>query len=212
MHRIKPILFPMIYMLSIPAMNSLYVLLNNPQRGFHTLVTQLDTEIPYIKYFIVPYVIWYAFIFLTFLYLCIKDRKVYMQTLLTYNLGMLVCFVCYFVFQTSVPRPDLMGDDFFTKMVAYVYASDQPYNCFPSIHCLSSYIMFLAIDKVENKQWYIPVLVKGSALIIIVSTLFVKQHVLLDALAAMLLADLLLKLVHHADTVRNLLPEKSTTH
>lgn len=187
---------PLSFMLSIPVLGLFYTLLNNPDRGVHSLVTDIDKGIPLVKIFIVPYISWYIFIFLTLSYLCFKDRNTYYKTLLAYNISLAICYLVYFTYQTTVPRPVLVGDDIFTKFLSYIYSADQPYNCFPSIHVLTSYLMIKAISasSIKNKLNYI--VISGTAGLIIISTLLVKQHVVLDALAAILLGDIVFKLVN----------------
>ena len=46
----------------------------------------------------------------------------------------LVSYFFYFFFQTEVIRPVLIGTDLFTRMIQNVYAGDNPYNDFPSLH------------------------------------------------------------------------------
>lgn len=190
---------PLSYMLSIPILNIFYALLNNADRGAYSLVTDLDQTIPFLKGFIVPYIIWYFFILGTFVYFCLKDKKVYYRTLLAYNLGLLACYGIYFVFQTHVPRPELVGQDVMTKLVALIYSQDQPYNAFPSIHVLSTFLMVKGINKCRGKNYLNQSLVYANAVLIILSTLFVKQHVILDVLAAIVLGSLLFDLVYHAN-------------
>lgn len=179
--------------LTIVPLNILYVLLNNSDRGSRSLVTKLDNSMPFIKEFIVPYIIWYAFIFFTLAYLCYKDKETFYITVVSYNLGLIASYITFFLFQTHVPRPELSGNDIFTKLVMIIYGNDQPYNCFPSIHVLTSFLMVKAImaSKCKNKTnlsiiWTLSVL-------IILSTLFVKQHVILDAVSGIIYADLIFR-------------------
>lgn len=187
---------PLSFILSIPVLGLFYSLFNNPNRGVHSLVTDIDQGIPLVKIFIVPYISWYIFIFLTLSYLCFKDKDTYYKTLLAYNLSLIICYLVYFTYQTTVPRPVLVGDDIFTKFLSYIYSADQPYNCFPSIHALTSYLMIKAIStsSIKNKLNFI--IISGTAGLIIISTLLVKQHVVLDALSAILLGDMVFKLVN----------------
>lgn len=205
MRIVKENILALCLLLSIPLLNIIYQVLNHGERGARQLITAVDQQIPFLEIFVVPYVLWYAFIFLMFVYFCIYDRTIYYRTLLSFCAGMLVCYVIYFFFQTTVPRPELMSDGIFTKMVQYVYGADQPFNCFPSIHVLSSYLMILGIR--HSKLWTIKkdIIVSTISYSIILSTLFVKQHVVLDVVAGILLGSLLFKLFYYleAETVSN---------
>jgi membrane-associated phospholipid phosphatase len=200
---VKENILALCLLLSIPLLNIIYQVLNNGERGARQLITAVDHQIPFLEIFVVPYLLWYAFIFLMFVYFCIYDRAIYYRTLISFCVGMLVCYVIYFFFQTTVPRPELAGNGIMTSMVQYVYGADQPFNCFPSIHVLSSYLMILGIR--HSKLWTIKkdIIVSSIAYSIILSTLFVKQHVVLDVVAGVLLGSLLFKLFYYleAETV-----------
>ncbi len=202
MSKFKEISCQLLLLLSIPIVKILYVLLNNPGRGAISLVTDIDRNIPFLKGFIVPYIGWYFFIFAVLIYFCFKDRKMYHKSLIAINLGILVCYAVYIIFQTTVPRPVLTGDDIFTRLVAFIYSVDRPYNCFPSIHTLVSSILIMAINKSKIKKSRNTVIITGVAVCIILSTLFVKQHVTLDVVAAILLGRAIFKLVYDFDFER----------
>ncbi|ANC76046.1 hypothetical protein ABE65_004160 [Fictibacillus phosphorivorans] len=199
MRIIKENILALCLLLSIPLLNIIYQVLNHGERGARQLITAVDHQIPFAEIFIVPYILWYAFIFLMFVYFCVYDRAIYYRTLLSFCVGMLVCYVIYFFFQTTVPRPELVEGGILTKMVQYVYGADQPFNCFPSIHVLSSYLMILGIR--HSKMWTIKkdIIVSTIAYSIILSTLFVKQHVVLDVVAGILLSSLLFKLFYYLE-------------
>ncbi len=199
MRIVKENILALCLLLSIPLLNIIYQVLNHGERGARQLITAVDHQIPFLEIFIVPYVLWYAFIFLMFVYFCIYDRAIYYRTLLSFCVGMLVCYVIYFFFQTTVPRPELASEGMLTTIVQYVYGADQPFNCFPSIHVLSSYLMVLGIR--HSKMWTIKkdIIVSTFAYSIILSTLFVKQHVVLDVVAGILLGSLLFKLFYYLE-------------
>ncbi len=195
MSKLKQNLIPFSLMLIIPVLNVFYVILNTPSREVNYLVTYIDLSTPLIKIFVVPYLIWYPFIIATMLYLCIKDRSVYFKTLLAYVLGLIVCYMTYLVFQTYVPRPNLIGEDLFTKLLAMIYNADQPFNAFPSIHVLSSFLMIKAISMSRVKNRLNTTIIYTNSIIIILSTLFVKQHVILDVISGILVAEVIYRLV-----------------
>lgn len=204
MKTIKQNILPFSLMLIIPVLNIFYVLLNKGGNNVSNLVTFIDQHTPLIKVFVVPYLIWYPFILVTMFYLCVKDREVYFKTLVTYVLGLIFCYMTYVVFQTTVPRPVLTGDDIFTKLLALVYASDQPYNAFPSIHVFTSFLMMKAISMSKIKNKVNQLLIHPISIVIILSTIFVKQHVILDVVSGILVAEVIYQFVdsyYEADRV-----------
>jgi membrane-associated phospholipid phosphatase len=182
-------------LLSIPLLNMSYPLLNNGARQVHSLVTDFDTTIPFVPAFILPYIFWYPFIFAALFYVCVKDKTTYYRTVLTFDVGLVLCYSVYYMYQTTVPRPDVIGDGMLFDLVRRVYHWDQPYNCFPSIHVLTSYLIMRAVGSCPNvsRRVSYPTFLIGAT--IIVSTLFVKQHVLLDVASAILISELAYSLI-----------------
>ncbi|MCB8817472.1 phosphatase PAP2 family protein [Desulfosporosinus shakirovi] len=199
MQKIIKNLMPLCLMLSIPISNIIYVMLNNANRGTHSLVTDLDQGVPFLKIFILPYLSWYFFIFGTLTFFCFKDKKIYYRTLLSINLGLLISYGIYFFFQTNVPRLDIVGNDFLTMLIAFVYNNDQPFNAFPSIHVLLSFLMIKAINKYPAKNYLNVTVVYITAILIILATQFIKQHVILDLLSSIILGGLIFDLVFHVN-------------
>lgn len=71
----------------------------------------------------------------------------------------------------------MQGNDLMSRLVLFVYRNDAPYNCFPSIHCLSSYLLFIAARNSKATRPLAVTVIGVLAAVIIASTLFVKQHV-----------------------------------
>jgi membrane-associated phospholipid phosphatase len=191
----KENILPLSAMISLAPLNILYVTLNSSERGAKSLVTSIDNAIPFIKAFIIPYVIWYGFIFFTMLYLCYKDKDTYYKTLASYGLGLIASYITFYFFQTTVPRPELTGSDMLTRMVLSIYNADQPYNCFPSIHVLTSFLMVKAIMASSARNKINTTIIWVTAVMIIISTLFVKQHVVFDVASGIVYADLIFRVV-----------------
>lgn len=176
-------------LLAIPLIGLIYVYLNNGEGTTYSLVTDLDRQIPFLKIFVVPYLSWYAFLAAGFLYLAHIDRRVYYKTLARFIIGLLACYGVYAVYQTYVPRPELEGDGMLLGLVKWVYDADNPYNCFPSTHVLTSYLMMKAYLSSTRIRLGYKIVVTVMALLIIASTQFMKQHVLMDIFGAVVVAE-----------------------
>ncbi|MNN56553.1 hypothetical protein D3C81_1714920 [compost metagenome] len=122
----------------------------------------------------------------------VKNKQVFYRTLLTLCLGLLSCYLVYLLFQTTVPRPVIPDHGVLYQLVGFVYNTDNPSNCFPSIHVLTSYLMIKAVSTGSaNFSQRSRIAVYIFSLTIICSTFFVKQHVLLDAAGAIGLVEFL---------------------
>lgn len=205
MNKIKNIKKHLVYlslMLIFPLLHLIYKFLNAPHGKVHNLFTAFDISIPFVKVFIVPYIIWYIFTYIMFFYIYLKNKKIYLRTLITYATCLILSYSIFYFFQTTVPRPNLVGNDIFTNLVRLIYRLDKPFNCFPSIHVLSCYLIIKSINLLETQNNFIKSLIYFICTLIILSTLFVKQHVLLDILCAILLVEVVKKPIFKFDWER----------
>ncbi|OCT11534.1 hypothetical protein A8709_07675 [Paenibacillus pectinilyticus] len=188
-------------LLLIPLVGLIYLHLNQNDGTAYSLMTDLDRQIPFIKSFVVPYLSWYGFLAVGFLYLVYRDRKNYIRTLIEFIIGLLLCYSVYAIYQTTVPRPEVAGSDWVSRTVQWVYRSDEPFNCFPSTHVLTAYLLMKAYlrSTLIAKRYKFVVAIMGA--LIIVSTLFVKQHVLMDIVGAVLVAEGVVYIIERSRSV-----------
>ena len=171
-----------------------YKLLNNGTGDINSLVTTVDDTIPFLKIFIIPYITWYGYMAVGLIYLCMKNRKSYYTSLISLNIGISVCYIIYMIFQTTVPRPIITDSDILSKLVSLIYKNDNPFNCFPSMHVTTTYIIMKGINSSE-KNIIISLIYNIIGILIIISTQFVKQHVVLDLVFAILLSEVVFRVV-----------------
>ncbi|MFK9093685.1 phosphatase PAP2 family protein [Bacillus salipaludis] len=199
----------LLLLLVIPLLAVVYQFLNNRSHKAVDISTSIDQAIPFLSIFIIPYILWYAYMFCYLIYFCFKDTKVYLKTLLLIVIAELICFVIYFFFQTTVPRQTLVGDHFLNDLVQWIYTKDRPFNCFPSIHVLTTFAVMLASLHIKNKHLVNTLCIHISGSVIIISTLFVKQHVIFDMIGSMFLVTFLYGISFELLTLR--IREKSDT-
>jgi len=183
------------YMIILPLLHLVYRMLNHDRGEVYSLVTGFDRLIPFNKYFILPYMLWSLFIFTMMLYFFAKNRKVYFKVLLTMIISLLINYLIYSVFQTTVPRPAVLGADFWSGAVRFLYFIDNPYNCFPSGHVVTSFAVMYGIYRTSDIDKRVAFLGKSAVILITLSTLFLKQHTILDVLASILLAYIVMTFV-----------------
>lgn len=186
---------PLLTMLIFPILGAMYAWVNRPNQEVFTLITAVDDAIPFVKYFALPYSIWIFYIYVCVVYFFFKEPAVYYRSLLTYTICALICYGIYSVFQTTVPRPFITGNDVFSELMRFIYNRDQPFNCFPSIHCFSSYMVMRMIWTSSFRNKVNVTLITSMSSLIILSTLFVKQHVILDVISAILLVEIVVMVI-----------------
>lgn len=169
-------------------LKAMYPLFNKALPATFIFSTFVDDLIPFQPVWIVPYVLWYLYLPGVLILLLRRDRNACMTGLLAQIIGITICYIIYSIFQTEVIRPAIPGTDVFSRMVRLIYSIDNPYNAFPSIHVLGASILTLSVIRARGigKGTSLVCLVLGG--LIIFSTAFVKQHVVLDILAGLALA------------------------
>jgi membrane-associated phospholipid phosphatase len=185
----------LLWILTIPILNIFYSILNHGGSHVSSLMTVLDKQIPFVPAFILPYLIWYPFMLTMLITLFVKQRSAYYRTLFTLCVGLIACYITFHLFQTTIQRPQITKDGLLNWLVNMVYNNDGAYNCFPSIHVLSSYLMLKGMSYGANFSKISRLLIITTSWSIIISTVFVKQHVLIDIVGAILLAEMLVFLV-----------------
>lgn len=180
-------------MLLIPLINLFYAPLNHANGNVYSLVTALDLLIPFTKYFIVPYMAWYVLIFAVLAWLMKYDYDLYIPSLASICAGLILSFLVYTVFQTTVPRPAILGQDLFSKLTRFMYKLDNPYNAFPSIHVMTACIIFMASGKAKGCSRKIGLASQILSILVILSTVFLKQHTLMDVAGGVFLGTALFK-------------------
>ena len=168
-----------------------------PPERCHVVHCALDDRIPFCEYFVIPYVFWYLLIVGSLLYFLLYSVESFKNLQKYIIITQIVATVIYIVFPTRQDlRPETFAsDNVFTQLVGFLYAMDTNTNVCPSLHCAYS----IGIASVWLKERGVPRGVKAAitaaCAVICMSTAFIKQHSVLDFVAALpvcLLAELLL--------------------
>lgn len=188
----------------------IFFLLEQNIKDFHIINFKLDEYVPFMEIFIVPYLLWFAYVAITvvffFLFLDIGE---YYRLVCYLFLGMTVFLIVSFVYPNGLNlRPNYFPrDNIFTDMVRSLYQTDTSTNVMPSIHVYNSICVHLAIAKSpyfqKHKSWKHASLL--LMLLIILSTVFIKQHSLLDVAGGILLAAAFYPLFY----IKNWIPYRS---
>ena len=154
---------------------------------------QLDDVIPFCKYAIVPYFAWFAWIPFTLFYLLRHgERSDFWRVCLCLFAGMTIALSCYVLLPTGLAlRPyRVYGSDIFARLVRMLYAVDSSKNVCPSIHCQSSACMAMAFShsKLAKERPALKILAWVWAALICASTVFTKQHSIVDVVCGLVVA------------------------
>lgn len=176
----------------------MYFLTENliPVENCHVIHCTLDDIIPFCEWFLLPYVFWYALIVISLLYFALYDidgfKKLQTFIIITQICAMIVYIVypnCQNLRPNEFPR-----DNFLTDCIGFLYSFDTNTGVCPSLHCAYSIGIASVWLKAKDvsKLWKVAIVI--IAILICISTMFVKQHSALDFFAALpvcLLAEIL---------------------
>lgn len=148
-----------------------------------------DYSIPFIPKFIYIYIFWYLLIFIVPIILYIKDKFTYYKYFTTYIICIILSDLIFIIYPTTIIRPTIASTNITETIINLVYQLDTPVlNCLPSLHCLVSFL-FIYCSINNNKIKIITrIIFILSSLLIILSTLFVKQHVIIDIVSAFIIS------------------------
>lgn len=178
------------WLIILPIININYVIAGAIAKSGKDISLTIDNEIPYVSAFIFPYIYWYAFIFLGLIFILSKDRKRYLRSLMVIYISMCICYLFYYFYPVEISRPVISNNTIANRIVNLIYEADRPFNCFPSIHVLNTYIIIRFTKIKDNKSWFTYTIIMG--ILIILSTLFIKQHFVLDGVAAIIIAEIVI--------------------
>lgn len=154
---------------------------------YYSVYSPLDDLIPFCEAFLIPYVFWFVFLVGMHLYTLIYDvdafKKMMRFIMITYS----VTIIVYLLFPTCQNlRPEAFErDNILTRFMASYYAFDTNTNVCPSIHVIGSLAVMFTALHCKNYGRGLKITFALTAVLISISTVFVKQHSILDLLAAL---------------------------
>lgn len=175
----------LLLIVAILGTNLIYDGLNHgPNRIF--LRTPLDQALPVVPIFSIPYISLIPYIGVSLLAFLFVRVRVYRSAAITMIIVWFVSYAFYFSLQSYIDRPHITGTDPFSGMIRSIYASDQPYNDFPSLHTSLSTIIAIHWWRLDRRIG-IPAAIWTT--LIVASTVLVKQHYLADVVGGLVLAS-----------------------
>ena len=158
--------------------------------NYHVVYCALDDKIPFCEYFLIPYWFWFVFLIGIQIYSFFFDvptfKRYIRYTIISYTLTLLI----YIIYPTSQElRPVAFArNNIFTVAVKGLYQFDTNTNVCPSLHVIGSMAVYFAARKSRvfgSLPWRIAFFV--MTVLISVSTVFLKQHSVIDIAAAVVL-------------------------
>ena len=172
-----------------PLFGLLFLLLERfrPGQVYYAVHCRLDDLIPFCQWALIPYLFWFVFLIgaLAYTFLCdvAAFRKMMYFVIVTYTIALLTYILfptCQYLRPTSFAR-----DNILTRITAWFYRFDTNTDVCPSLHVIGSMAAMFALwdcKRFQGRGWKMAFAL--MALSISLSTVFMKQHSVVDILAA----------------------------
>ena len=171
--------------------------------NYFVIHSVFDDYIPFIEIFIIPYLLWFVYVSGTVLYFFFTDKQGFYRICTLLITGMTLFLIICTIFPNGLNlRPSTFArDNIFVDLVRFIYRADTSTNVLPSLHVYNSIGCYIAIrnsQKLRQYKW-----VQNGSLVltvsIVLSTMFLKQHSVVDVIAAIVMIYFIYQFVYIPD-------------
>lgn len=162
----------------------------NPQ---YITSIDFDHKIPFIKEFVVPYLLWFLFVPFGVIYVGAHSKGDFVKLIIFLFGSMAIANIMFTVFPNAQNlRPVIRSDDPFSMLVKKIYLVDTPTNVCPSIHVINSIAVNSALQHSDafSAKKFRKVFSSVLTILICLSTVFIKQHSILDVVIGIVISAL----------------------
>lgn len=175
------------------------------RRDYTVIHVNLDDYIPFCEAFIVPYLLWFAYVAVVVVFLFFRNKQEYYRCCAFLFTGMTI----FLIISTLWPNghhlrlAEMPRDNVFTQAVAALWRIDTPTNLWPSIHVYNSMGAHFAVMRSSALRERRGIRIASGILAfsIILSTMFLKQHSVFDVATGLALGAVMYVLVYRRDLV-----------
>lgn len=158
----------------------------------HILYLPIDDKIPFISIFFIPYMLWFPMLILLLIEFMLRDKEDFMDYWFMMFTGMNICFIIYVVWPNGLALRvnDVADSDILGQLMKMIWSIDPPVNVCPSLHVTSSITAMIAVCAAGHLKGKVgfKLIVCLFFIAVIASTVFLKQHSVIDLIAAAVLS------------------------
>ena len=157
-----------------------------PPEACHVVHCRLDDLIPFCEWFLIPYFGWYVLIVVSLVWFGLYDIDSFKRLSVYIMITQAVAMVAY-IFWPSIQllRPEVFPrQNLLTETIGLLYAFDTNTGVCPSLHVAYSVGIASTWLKKRDASVWTKSFVVIFVVLVILSTMFIKQHSAMDSLAA----------------------------
>ena len=167
------------------------------KKTHHSPALHIDSKIKFIPQFIYIYISCYAYWVVNFIlaaHVGVSHFDAFFRSVI---IGYIIGGIIFLAYPTRIDRPNVANLSGMTgKLVKLIYSIDEPTNLLPSFHCLISWYCWIAVRNCCDISAIYRIFSLFFTIIVCFSTVFVKQHFVLDAIFGIFIAEISWQIVN----------------
>ncbi len=173
----------------------------------------LDRLIPFCEWFVIPYCLWYPLLITVGVWLWLRHPAAFRRYMAFLAISFLLSEgIWYLLPSIQNLRPvQLPRNNLLTAVIAGLYQIDTPTNVFPSVHVVGAVGAALAVRDGTGGRSALGYAAGVLAVLICLSTVFIKQHALADVAGGLVLSLLVGVPVYSRGRALRLLPRTASS-
>lgn len=187
-----PLLYVFIYMPWFIILESIFPA---DYAGLNIIYCKLDDIIPFCELFVIPYLLWFLYIPAIFLFLFYHSKNEFYRICAYEFTGMTIALIIYTIYPNGLELrlENISRDNILIDLVRFLYSTDTSTNVCPSIHVFATISAHICLVKSPHmKEQRTRQIIKKLSLVmsilICLSTVFLKQHSVIDMICGIILA------------------------
>ena len=177
-----------------------------PRKFYFQVILLADRVIPFVEQFVIPYYSWFFYVAFGLVIVYIYDRNEFdrLCTMLIIGMSLFLLVSTFLPTRQPLRLASMPRDNIFTKLIGKLWTTDTPTNVWPSIHVYNTTVIeiaFFSAARGPMKKKFFRAVTFVWAVLIIMSTFFIKQHSLFDVLSALAIAAICYGVVYLSDHV-----------
>ena len=157
--------------------------------NFHIIHTAVDDMIPVIEVFIIPYAMWLPYLVAGMIAIAIRSRKLSRKTSYMLMAGMTLFIIISLVYPNMLELRAAIPDrrNIFMDCINYLHSIDTPTDVLPSLHVYDAIVVAAGLHLTFRDKKVMLVLSDILTALIVLSTMFIKQHSIIDVISAIVM-------------------------